>query len=241
MKLSDAILFGIMIMAISLALSVYFFNNFAIGVSIGVCVCIIYVCTLLAFKKRTKYENKEIFCKTILLNGKEASNKLILALHPTAVEIAPNIFKYKNGYVVNGIKYSAFGEEDVAQIYRKALSENVENAVVFMRKIDKNALTLATSLPLTFTFFDLKKLYRLTKEKELLPKLENNKRKRIPLKEKIIGIGKIPIKYFLFASLTCALSSLVLPLKIYYLSASALNLILGIIALVINRKNQAVE
>ena len=230
------VIFGILTFAFSFPIGVYALKRVWLSFTLASAFTVIYACLILLTRKRKKYKSKEDFERELLLKGKDGTNEILKTLYDKASEIEPQYFLDREKLVVNGIKYGGIGEEDVAQIYRKSQALDVKNAVVYMRRIDKNALALARSLPLKFDFFDLKKLYGEMKEKNLLTFAETTPRVRPKIKDVLQGVKNVPPKYFLFTAVTCALTSVFLPMKLYYLIVAGVNAIIGITIIALNYK-----
>ena len=235
MKKSDLFVFGILIFIASTATITYLTAQFILGVVAGSVMTIAYVSALLLLKKKTHYEKKEDFIRNILLKGKTESDRLIRALYPEACVGEQALIKGEE-MIINAVKYGGAGEEDVASAYRKAEEKHIGKVIVYCRKADKSALYLANSLPLSIEFRDLKKLFTELKGKGLLPYSEPIPKKRRKLKEIFAEIKKTPPKYFLFTAIVCATSSLLFPLKIYYLVIAAVNAALGLTIILLNYK-----
>ncbi|MBQ7653287.1 MAG: hypothetical protein IJS93_02850 [Clostridia bacterium] len=238
MKKSDLVVFGILTFAFTFSIATYTFKRVWLSLTIAIAFSVAYCCIVLLARKRARFEKKEDFERNLLLSGKPRSNELIKSLYENAQEITPELLLLDDTLVLNAVKYGGIGEEDIASLYRKSLETKANKAIVYMRKIDKNALTLARSLPLKIDFFDLKKLYGKLKENNLLNYVEDAPKARPKLKDVLSGIKGVPPKYFLFTAIACALSSVFLPMKIYYLIVAAINAAFGIVVIIWNYKSQ---
>ncbi len=177
-----------------------------------------------------------MFLQELLLKGKEKSNEYIRMLFPKCVNGEPMI--QDKTLIINKIRYSPLGEEDIADCYRQTMSNNCDKAIIFANYADKKALNLSFKLPLSVTIYNFRKLYSLLKEKNLLPETASVKLKKRGVKEIISNLRYIPIKYFAISSISTALLSLIVPFKIYYLVFASINALIGITITVINKKEE---
>ena len=244
MKTVDIIfLFAVFLLFIFLLTS-YLFNNFVIGLLISIAVGLLGFLSYKSLNKDGKRQKKSSFFASILLYGKDYSNKLISFLIPTEKFIIQ-----KEGYLIidgerkilvfNNIKYGNVNEEDISKIFRINLVENCHKVILFCRDIDKKALTLFASLPFEYQVVNLKNLYRLCEKKGLVPQEKVLVKTKPNLKVFIKNSFSVKsMRYFLFSALSLSLLSLITPLKTYYLIFSGINLVLCILSLVISRKGK---
>lgn len=233
MKKSDIIILSIAVCLVTGGIIAYITESFIVGI-LSAIIFLIIAFLLFSMKKNSNRISKEVFIQELLLKGKEKSNKYIRLLFPNCTNDKPMI--QNKTLIINKIKYSSLGEEDIADCYRQAVSNSCDKAIIFANNVDKKALNLSFKLPIKVTIYNYRKLYSLLKEKNLLPENASVKLKKRGIKEIILNLRYIPIKYFAISSISTALLSLIVPFRLYYLIFAAVNVLIGITITIINKK-----
>lgn len=235
MKKSDIVILSIAVCLVTGGIIAYITDSLGVGILSAV-IFLIIAFLLFSMKKKSNRVSKEVFLQELLLKGKEKSNEYIRMLFPNSTNVEPII--QDKTLIINKIRYSSIGEEDIADCYRQTVSNNCDKAIIFANNVDKKALNLSFKLPISVTIYNYRKLYSLLKEKNLLPENASVKLKKRGVKEIILNLRYIPIKYFAISSISTALLSLIVPFRIYYLIFATINALIGIAITVINKKEE---
>ena len=87
--------------------------------------------------------------------------------------------------------------------------------------------------------YPMKKLYSLLKTKRILENKSTAVLKKRGLNNILNNLAYVPIKYFALSSISTALLSFVVPMKIYYLIFALINALLGIIVFFLSKRQSA--
>lgn len=233
MKKSDIIILSIAVCLVSGGMLAYITESFVVGILSAIIFMIISF-LIFSMRKKSNRISKEAFIQDLLLEGKNKSNEYIRKLFPNITD--GELMIQNSTLIMNKIRYSSIGEEDIADCYRQAITNNCNKVILFSNNADKKALNLSYKLPITITVYNYRKLYSLLKEKDLLPDKPSINLKKRGIKAIILDLRYIPVKYFAISSISTALLSLIVPLRIYYLVFATINAIIGITISIINKK-----
>lgn len=239
MKKSDIILLSIMISVFLGSILAYFTSSWIIGLLSIMLFCTIICIGFMLIKKKNNYISRDDFVNNLLLLGKEKSNQYIKRLYPDIVEADGNMIIQNETLISNCIKYSALGEEDVAVQYRTCKKLGLSKIIIFTNYADKKAMNLSFRLDIPTTVYPMKKLYSLLKTKRILENKSTAVLKKRGIANILNNLAYVPIKYFALSSISTALLSFVVPMKIYYLIFALINALLGIIVFFLSKRQSA--
>lgn len=157
----------------------------------------------------------------------------------TGGESDKKYFIEKQEMTYANFKFGKTVADDIAVIYRLAIKNDVKSVKLYAGEIDRNALLLASGLPLEINYIKPKELLKILNNRGIMPALIKRKKANPRVRAEAVyktAFSAQATVYYLFSGLMTALLSFITPLKIYYLIMSSISLILAIISAFVRKK-----
>lgn len=203
---------------------------------------------LKTLKPKTKEMHPEETPIYLALMPRQEQTALFYGLVPSDRRISINspYFLYekegKRVLVATLYRFLNLTQEDIASAYREGVNQQADEIIILTRARERKTLTLTALLPIKFTFPDKYSVHRLLKKHNTLPpKPEKPPRVKIKVdKNHLFSTIFNPkrAKLYMFSAISLALLSFITPLKNYYLIASLVPFILGIISYLFRHKTK---
>ena len=240
-KLSDKIIFTIIIIILAFSYLREFIEDFTLSVIISVIIYLAILVVYLFFRNRienTRTITPREMATLFAVMGAENTTKLIYSTLPEEYKIkmkSPYILCEKDGVrylIMISYKFINLTEDDMANAYREAGKEGIDKIVILARARDRRVTNLANILPVKFFFPDKRAVFRYLYTRNALPTKPQPDKKRQPVKIsfeelKDVLFEKRKMKFYLFAGIMTLISSFLTPYTLYYLIFATIPLILA--------------
>jgi hypothetical protein len=212
--------------------------GFAIGVLSAAVAVTVMSAALVLFgqkKKRAPY-NADILSKHIAVSGNVYALNLFFKAEGLLLQSDEKSLVSDKTLYYSAYRFGDCGADDVAAAYREAEHENCERIMTVCSDVTRQAIALADTLPIAFSFVKTPYIYKRLKQKNALPDLFFTKKTAFHgfsfgnLLNTVFAENNT--KFFVFSGSILAVMSFITPLKLYYIVMSSLSLLAAIATVV---------
>lgn len=214
--------------------TVYFLKDvlYAVILSAILFTAVCFVLEKLKNRKNSKAYSMDKLDRQCALLG----NKYVIQLYRDVTSPAAEIkgdryFIEGSEMVYSAYKFSSCGLEDVSAAYRTAKENAVTRITMLVKDADRQAVMLAQSTGLNYTFIKSRKLYKKLKDMRGLPPLVFSRPGNTVSVKNFADIifNKANLRYYLITGFMLSVMFFFVPLKGYYLTIGTISLVLALI------------